>query len=46
MSEDKVTSRQGFAIGGGLIFGTGLGLLMIAGLGVEPLTADFMENYL
>lgn len=29
MSEDKVTSRQGFAIGGGLMFGTGLGFFMI-----------------
>jgi len=46
MSKDKVTSCQGFAIGRWLIFGTGLDLLMIAGLGVEPLTADFMENYL
>ena len=33
MSEDKVTARQGFAIGGGLMLGTGLGFVLIPYLG-------------
>ena len=50
MSEDKVTARQGFAIGGGLMLGTGLGFLLIPYLGgtalVGGIIAAFMKNKL
>ncbi|MDA0741224.1 MAG: hypothetical protein O2862_04830 [Bacteroidetes bacterium] len=44
MSEDKLTARQGFAIGGGLMLGTGFGFLMIPYLGGTALVGGIMAG--
>ena len=44
MSEDKVTARQGFTIGVGLMLGTGLGFLLIPYLGGTALVGGIIAG--